>query len=180
MTPALEGEERARPEQQKEILDDNARKFVVAALEPAFLERSGASAFILATDWLETGEDREKKLAYKKFENGDSQILLISKITKDGCRISEKEKISEKEYAALLGESVCHLEKMRYEFQYIQNGITFDIKYDEFVGSQLRVLEVDASSEEDRNSFSPYDFSSQLFEVTEQVQYYGYRVASIV
>ena len=81
--------------EKKEVLDDNARKFIVEAIDPALLDSSEASSFILATDWLETSETNEKKLAHKTFDNGDIQILLIVKITKDGNRTSEKTKISE-------------------------------------------------------------------------------------
>jgi len=169
-----------QPERQKEILDDNARKFVVESIDSVFLEKSGASALLLTTDWLETGEDNEKKIAYKKFENGDTQILLISKATRDGLRTSEKERITEEEYAGLLGGSLCSLEKTRYEFRYIQNGTVFDVKYDEFAGSRLRVLEVDAASEVERNSFDPAAFPSELSEVTGKPQYYGYRVTDIL
>jgi hypothetical protein len=94
----------------KEILDDNARKFIVDPINHAFLEENGASLFTLTVDWLETGEDNEKKLAYKKFDNGDIQILLISKITKDGNRTAVKEKIAEEEYEELASSSILHLE----------------------------------------------------------------------
>jgi hypothetical protein len=180
MTSLAKFEGHSQPEKQNEILDDNARKFIIESLDSGFPEANGASAFLLTTDWLETGHDNEKKLAYKKFPNSATQILLISKITKNGHRTSEKEKISEEEYAKLINGSVRRLEKMRYEFEYIQNETTFDIKYDEFIDSQLRVLEVDAPTEEERNSFKPNDFPGKLSEVTGMIQYYGYRVADIV
>jgi len=161
----------------KEVLDDNARKFVVEAIDAAFLEEHGVSSFTLTVDWLETGEDNEKKVAYKRFDNGDVQILLISKITIDGNRTSEKEKITEEKYRELVGASILHLEKKRYEFAYVQNDISFSVKYDEFTDGDLRILEVDASSEAERNSFNPNDFPSGLTEVTGDIHYYGYRVA---
>lgn len=107
----------ARNPEKKEKLDDNARKFITEALSPEFLEASGASSFTLTVDWLETGEDNEVKVAHKKFDNGDIQILLIAKITKDGNRTSEKEKISEEKYQQLKASSVLHLEKKRFEFE---------------------------------------------------------------
>lgn len=180
MTSPQESEGIVQPEKQKEILDDNARKFVVGTLEPAFLEGIGASSFLMITDWLETGEDDERKLAHKKFANGDVQILLIYKIMKDGRRTSEKEKINEQEYIELLKGSVRHVEKVRYEFSYDQDDITFGVKYDEFIDSDLRVLEVDASNDEQRNAFDPDTFPSELSEVTGKMQYYGYRVADII
>jgi hypothetical protein len=165
--------------EKRETLDDNARKLTVDVIDHAFLEENGASSYTLIVDWLETGEDNERKVAYKKFDNGDIQILLISKVTKDGNRTSEKEKITEEEYKELVTSSVLHLEKKRYEFIYTQNNIPFSVKYDEFAESDLCMLEVDASSEEERNSFSPGDFPSKLTEVTGDMQYYGYRVAHI-
>lgn len=77
------------------------------------------------------------------------QILLIVKTTKDGNRISEKEKITEGLYQRLKASSVLHLEKMRYEFNYSQNGTSFSIKYDEFTDGKLNILEIDASSEDE-------------------------------
>lgn len=164
----------------KEILDDNARKFTVDTIDPKFLKEMEASSFTLTTDWLETGEDNEKKLAYKEFDNGDIQILLISKITKNGSRTSEKEKITEEKYKELLDSSILHLEKKRYEFTYVQKDISFSVKYDEFAESKLCILEVDATNEQERDSFSPGNFPSELIEVTGDMKYYGYRVATVV
>ena len=164
--------------EKKEILDDNARKFITETIDPQFLDEHHASSFTLTTDWLETGEDNEKKLAYKEFDSGEIQILLIAKVTKDGSRTSEKEKITAAEYAELLSSSILRLEKKRYEFTYPQNGIPFSIKYDEFTDSALRILEVDAGSDEERSAFHPSGFPSGLVEVTGDINYYGYRVAS--
>lgn len=166
--------------EKKETLDDNARKFTVDTIDATYLEDNKATSFELTVDWLEIGEDDEKKVAHKKFDNGDVQILLISKVTKDGSRTSEKEAITEKAYRELLTSSVLHLKKTRYEFTYTQGGIPFAIKYDEFGEGSLRVLEVDASSEEERSSFNPNEFPVPLVEVTGDMQYYGYRIASIV
>lgn len=163
-----------------ELLDDNARKFIVEAIDHEFLETNGASSFNLIVDWLETGEDNEKKVAHKQFDNGDIQILLISKQTAEGKRTTEKEKITEEEYKELLSPSILHLEKKRHEFEYTQNNISFSIKFDEFAGGKLYLLEVDAPSEEERNSFNPNDFPAKQTEVTGDIRYYGYRVADII
>ncbi|MDB5177690.1 MAG: hypothetical protein JWO61_73 [Candidatus Saccharibacteria bacterium] len=167
-------------EKQKEVLDDNARKFVTEPLDRAFLKENGAIPFLLITDWLEVGEDNETKVVYKKFDGDDVQIFLISKTTKDGNRTKEKEKITEERYKTLIGSSIRHVEKKRYEFTYTQNNTSFAVNYDEFVGGKLFMLDVDAPTEEERDSFSFNDFSSTLVEVTEEMQYYGYRVAGIV
>jgi hypothetical protein len=166
--------------EKKEIIDDNARKFIVNAIDPKFLEENRATSFNLITDWLEIGDDDEKKVAYKEFENGNIQTLLIAKITKNGDRTSEKEKITEDKYEELLSSSMLHLEKKRSEFTYTQNGTAFSVKYDEFAESKLCILEVDAINEEERNSFSPGDFPGELTEVTGDIRYYGYRVAIVV
>jgi hypothetical protein len=166
-------------QEKKERLDDNARKFVTETLDPKFLDTNSASSFTLTVDWLETGEDNEVKVAHKKFDNGDVQILLIAKTTKDGSRTSEKNKITEERYHQLKASSVLHLKKKRYEFEYTQNDTSFSIKYDEFADSRLNMLEVDASSEVERNSFNPDAFPSKLEEVTGYIQYYGYRVAKV-
>lgn len=164
----------------KETLDDNARKFIVEAIDSRFLEENSASSFNLIVDWLETSENNEKKVAYKKFDNGDVQILLIAKTTKNGHRTSEKEKISEEKYKEFLRSSILHLEKKRYEFDYMQNDVLFSVKYDEFSDGKLCILEVDASNEEERQSFNPAEFPARLKEVTGDMQYYGYRIAGTI
>lgn len=166
--------------EKKEVLDDNARKFIVDTIDHTFLEEHRATSYALIVDWLETGEDNEKKVAYKKFDNGDIQILLISKVIKDGNRTSTKEKITEEEYEEFVTASVLHLEKKRYEFEYTQNGIPFSVKYDDFAEGDFCLLEVDASSDEARSSFSPDGFPGKLVEVTGDMKYYGYRIAEII
>ena len=71
-----------KPEKKDEA-GDNARKFLVDRIDDAFLDDRKATSFVLTVDWLETAEDSEKKIAYKKFRNGEVQILLIAKVTKD-------------------------------------------------------------------------------------------------
>jgi hypothetical protein len=166
--------------EKKEKLDDNARKFVIKALDPEFLETNGVSSFTLTVDWLKTGEDNEVKVARKEFENGETQILLITKTTKGGNRTSEKEKITQERYQQLRASSVRQLEKKRYEFEYEQNGTRFSVKYDEFANGKLSMLEVDASNAVERSSFRPDDLPVKLEEVTGDIRYYGYRVTEIV
>ena len=166
--------------EREEVLDDNARKFISEGLNTEFLEENDATSFTLITDWLETGEDNEKKLAHKKFKNGDIQILLIAKVTKDGSRTAEKEKLTQEQYDELVALSMLRVEKKRYEFNYIQDGTSFSVKYDEFTESGLRVLEIDATSEGQRDSFIPNDFPIELTEVTGELKYYGYRVATVL
>jgi len=164
----------------REKLEDNARKFISKPLNSEFLEKNGATSFILTVDWLETGEDSETKVAYKKFDNGDVQILLITKATKNGSRTSEKENIAQERYQQLVASSTLHLEKKRYEFEYHQNNTRFSVKYDEFANGTLNIVEVDASSEEKRNTFTPGDFPVKLKEVTGDARYYGYRIAEMM
>ena len=164
----------------KEAVEDNARKFRVNHIGQDFLEKSNASSFILIVDWLEMGEENEKKLAYKKFENGDIQILLISKTTLDGKRTSEKKRITQEEYEELIDSSALHLQKKRYEFKAIQGDTSFSFKYDEFAEGKVCLLEVDANTEDERNRFDPNDFLYDLSEVTGDIRYYGYRVADMV
>ncbi len=163
--------------ENKEIIDDNARKFIVTNSERDFLKENDVRSYDLITDWLGLNEDNEKKLAYKKFDNGEVQILLISKVTKAGNRTSTKEKIDEEQYDELIKSSILHVEKRRHEFEYAQNDIVFSIKFDEFAQSDLLILEADADTEKDRSSFDAAKFSIGLTEVTGDVRYYGYRVA---
>lgn len=161
-------------------MEDNARKFIVEKINSDFLKENSSVSFILVVDWLVTDENSEKKLAYKKFDNGDIQILLISKVTKDGSRVTDKKKISEAEYKELLGSSILHLEKNRHEFNYVQNGTTYSMKYDEFKNGGLCILEADASNEDERAKFDPDSFIYKLSEVTGDMRYYGYRIANEV
>jgi hypothetical protein len=172
---------RNNPE-KKELLDDNARKFTADTIDPEFLQKNNAKSFLLTTDWLEMGESSEKKLAHKKYENGDVEILLIQKFTQDGKRtVPPKEKLTEDQYQEFLALSpALRVEKIRHEFDYIQSGISFSVKYDEFVDSKLRVLEVDAQDEIERDSFEPRAFPYGLTEVTGDIRYYGYRVATVL
>ena len=164
----------------KEIIDDNARKFTVTSTARDLFKENDGTSYDLITDWLELGKDSEIKLAYKKFDNGEVQILLISKVTNAGNRTSTKEKINEEQYNKLLEASILHVEKKRHEFEYAQSGITFSMKFDKFLNSNLLVLEVDADTEDDRNSFDAVNFPVELTEVTGDIQYYGYRIADVI
>lgn len=173
----MDSDPQLRINPEKQMLDDNARKFTCGSLDPSDLNSNEVISFVLTTDWLETSEDNERKLAYKKFENGDIQILLITKITKDGRRTSEKQKITNEEYSKLLASSVLRVEKVRQEFDYEQNGVNFSLKYDDFGEDKPKVLEVDAPTDQKRDLFDPKALPVELTEVTGDISYYGYRVA---
>jgi hypothetical protein len=162
----------------KKGVEDNARKFTLDNIDPAFLAEHGAVSFKLILDWLETGEDNDKKLAYKEMKDGEVQTLLISKVTENGNRSADRKKISVMEYMDLLKSSVVRVEKTKHEFKYEQEGITFTLKYDVFSDGR-KMLEVDAPSEKDRNKFKPEAFPYKITEVTGNMDYYGYRVAKL-
>lgn len=162
----------------EQTLDDNARKFTLNPIDPQFLTEHQATTYTMIADWLETGDDDEKKIVYKQFNTGNIQILLISKVTVGDSRTTVKQKITAKQYEELLADSTLCIVKNRSEFAYIQNGISFDMKYDEFAGSKLCILEVDGASEQARHSFDPSGFPAPLVEVTGNTRYYGYRTAT--
>lgn len=169
-----------KPE-RKETMDDNDRKFITQPIDPQLLAE--ANSFTLVVDWLETDKAREKKLARKTFEDGSVQILLIAKVTIDGKRKTVKEPLSEERYHEYLdgrSKSAPHLEKKRYEFAYTQDGAEFGMKYDVFAGGGLHMLEVGASSDEERASFAPEHFPAAMREVTGNLDYYGYRVCEVL
>ncbi len=161
--------------ENKEVLEDNARKFVVRGISQDLLKDSKSS--LLTVNWLETNENDERKIISKEFSDGDKQLLLVSKVSKDGNRISERRKIDQVEYETLLKQSILHISKRRYEFKVTQNEIVYAIRYDEFQNSELRVLEVDTSKDFDRTKFDPALFPAELTEVTGNLEFYGYRVA---
>ena len=158
-------------------LNDDARKFTCEVFDPQILNQTIVS-FALTSDWIETDEDTEKKLAHKKFDNGDVQILLIEKITHNSKRTSHKQEISNAQYKTYLTSSILRIKKFRHEFTYIQHGVAFTLKYDVFGGNNSAILEVDASTEEERNSFDPTIFPVKLVEVTGNLSYYGHRISS--
>ena len=166
------------PELLKEILDDNARKFTVAEIEDTLFDTHESNPYLMITDWLETDESEETKVVYKRFNDAQVQMLLIKKVTRDGNRTSEKTKITEQEYTELVSKSKVHSEKIRTEFTYPQDGVDFSMKFDQFIDSELRILEVDASSDENRAAFDKVAFPARLSEVTGNLQYYGFRVAA--
>lgn len=163
-----------------QILEDDARKFLVAKLENDFVSQFDAISFVMTTDWLKADEDSETKLAHKAFDDGRLQILLISKHTKDGKRTSRKEQITQEQYNKFLKSSILKLKKKRHEFKYTQAGVVYDVKLDEFANSLVSILEVDADNESDRLAFDPTTFPGELNEVTGKIDYYGYRIASVV
>lgn len=167
--------------EKKEVLDDNARKFTLDGLATSFLDDSNTESFVMTTDWLVTDEDSEEKLAYKRFKNGEVKILLIKKVMdENGKRKSVKEEISEGKYEELKATSILQVEKTRYEFSYPNNGTDYSLKYDEFADSDLRVLEVDAKDDAERDAFDKTKFPAVLTEVTGNLDFYGYRVARVV
>ena len=163
-----------------QILEDDARKFLVAKIDQNFMSQLDVTSFVMTTDWLTTDEDSETKLAHKEFDDGRLQILLISKLTVDGKRTSRKEQITQEEYDNFLNSSILRLKKKRHEFNYTQKGIVYDVKLDEFDNSPMSILEVDSGDEDDRLDFDPTTFPGELNEVTGNINYYGYRIASTV
>jgi hypothetical protein len=169
--PAIKAED-------KEVLKDNARKFVVRGISQDLL--TGSRSYLLKADWLETNQTDEKKITSKEFADGSTQLLLVTKVSKDWNRVSERRELDQAEYEALLEQSVLHLAKRRHEFKVTQNEIVYTIRYDEFQDSELCILEVDASSALERAKFDPALFPAELTEVTGNLGYYGYRVANLV
>ena len=172
----MDNDPSAKTTPEKLTLDDNARKFVCEPFDPHDMSKE-VTAFTLTTDWLETDEDSERKLAYKKFDSGEVQILLIEKVTKDGKRKSVKQEITLGEYEKLLKSSILRVEKKRSEFMYEQNGVIFSAKFDDFGNENSAVLEIDAATDDERMLFDPSKFPFSVTEVTGDLSYYGYRIA---
>ncbi len=172
------------PEEDKGV-SDNDRKFAVETINPEFLAAHAAESYYMITDWLETNDNDETKIVHKIYDNGEEKLLHIAKVGVDENRESKKTPLTEREYSEYLKNldpSKPHVEKRRYEFEFIQNGIKFTAKYDEFADSTLRVLEIDAKSktDEDRQRFDPLAFDFALVEVTGIKQFYGHRIAGLI
>lgn len=163
--------------QEKEVVDDNARKFLVEPLSPAFLR--GASLVTLTTHFL----DDQKKIVHKahpkseKYPKGKIEIWSIRKvIDENGNRTAERQQMPEEDYnyEKLYRDSIFTYKKDRFQFNYpAKNGVRFSCKYDRFEDGKLCMLEVDAPSEEARNSFNPDGFGIPLTEVTGVPGYTG-------
>lgn len=193
---------KTNPEQEKKEagVDDNARKFIVGPIDKSFLEKSGVSSTKLIIDWvdrsiindffsrdelelIDEGDETEVKLAYKEdLNNRNIEILLIAKIIyKNGTRKKIPKHLDKEKYENFkesLEPTSPHLEKIRHEFTYTQNDVPFPVKYDEFVGSDLRMLEVEDSSE--GKHFDSDNFPIELREVSDDPRYSGYRVAEVI
>lgn len=176
----------ATPELEQPPKDD-ARKFVTAApFGNDFLrQRDNLKSYLMTTDYLRAGAE-EQKIVRKVYEGGKADYLLIEKVrTASGTTVPAKETLTLEKYNELLKLSLhqYRMTKMRHEFDYDQSGIKLSMKYDEFAESLLCMLEVDADSEEDRNSFAyekPGDFPYALTEVTGDERYYGYQVKAML
>lgn len=171
--------------EKREGSSDNDRKFVVEAINSEFLAAHDANSYYMVTDWSETNEHDETKLVKKLYDDGKEEFFHIAKVGVEQDRESKKTPLSEVKYNEYLerqDSSKPHVEKRRYEFKFIQNGIQFIAKYDEFADSTLRVLEIDtkSKSDEDRKKFDPSIFDFALVEVTGIKQFYGHRIASLI
>jgi len=166
--------------EKKEGIDDNARKFTLDVIDSDFLRRQKAISYDLTVDWLITDAASEKKIVHKKLDTGEVQYFLIEKVIEGEKRKTDKKRISEEEYRSHLGSSMLRVEKRRFEFDLTQNNLLFKVKYDEFANSKVRMVEVDADTEADRNAFRPTDFPFKLTEVTGDVRYYGYHVKEVI
>ena len=170
----------ATPE-KKEALDDNALKFIIGDIDLSSVTDNDVTAYLMTTDWIDIGADDEEKLVIKHYTDGTIDWLRIKKvIDESGGRKSKKVPISEMEYIAALVDSKITVVKTRTDFTYTQNDIVFKLTYDEFDGSPLRIMEVDAKDEQQRISFKPTMFPAGLESVTGDIRYYGYRVADML
>jgi len=176
-------EDIATPELVQGPREDNARKFTLEGLSDTDLRLNNAFSYDLTVDWLEMGEVDETKLAKKVYPDGTEVLLKIRKITEDGKRIPEKKLLTADEYNKLLEGSLCSVAKRRSEFKYVQDHVVFDVKYDEFHGSSLRMIEADPQ-EGDEGVFDPsmfaVDFDTELTEVSDDPRYTGFRVTEIL
>ena len=169
------------PEVKSDASDDNARKFVVAgSLSPEYLRDMKATGFRLTVDWLEMSDDRETKLVYKEYDDGEVQLLRITKEANEEGRRARKTPVAMDHYLEAVADSQRRVLKRRHEFKHVQHKMIFNMKYDEFEGSDLRLIEVDAPTDEERRSFDHTDFVVGLEEVSDDPHYTGYRVAEVL
>lgn len=163
--------------EKNNVVQDNDRKFTLETIDSQFLVENKIKSYLLITDWLETNEADETKIVRKIFDDGKVQTLLIAKITVNGNRTAEKKEITDGEYKEFLKQAKIRVEKNRYELSIDQNGVRFNAKYDEFVDSKLRILEVEPDTLDENKQFKPEDFAYSLHEVSDDISFTGFRVA---
>lgn len=157
---------------------DNARKFIVQQqIGLEFLASKKATLSFLIIDWIATDETREEKLVCKLHTSGRVEYKSTMKEWRADSRSKLERQLKFSEYEELRTRSLLRLEKARYEFGVEQDNLGFFVKYDEFVASPLRILEVDAYHPEQRAAFDPSRFGYSLSEVTGSRRYYGHMVA---
>jgi hypothetical protein len=164
------------------LTDDNARKFVTVPFSSKFLERQNAIEFSLKTDWLFGESACEIKTVCRKQFNTPARYHLITKFSNGANRLSHKLELGKDTYCRLIKSSCARLEKERWEFTLLQNGVLFSLKYDKFDVGDCYVLEVDAANGEQhaRRAFRPDLFPYKLKEVSGDLKYYGIRMAETV
>lgn len=162
---------------------DNARKFITLPLDKRFLDEHGAIAYKMITHWDESS-DTDKKLVAKQYSDGTEKFREIEKVPDgQGGRKAYSRDITAADYyekLAKLDANTVPSEKLRCEFLYQQGAVTFEVKYDQFVDSELCILEVDAANPELRAVFRAEDFPSELREVSGDKRYEGKNVRTMV
>ena len=180
----------ATPERKKEPADDNARKLVLLKIDAEKLTEIGAHTYDMEVQWVDTSEDSESKIVRKRnaYDETDVRTLLIAKSMVDGKRSTHREPVKYEDFSQFRKEyeGQPYLTKRRSEFMYVQDGVEYALKYDEFKigikpggGQRLFcMLEVDADSDEQRDKFDPGAFElAQIYaEVTGNPDYTGYRI----
>jgi hypothetical protein len=177
----MDTEQPAKTPEKKEALDDNALKFIIDEINPVTIASGEITSYEMTTDWIHTGVDDEEKLVLKQYDDGSVKRLRIRKERdSEGGRKSVKTPLSENEYLSLLVHSKITSTKKRTDFIYQQNGTQFVMTYDEFTGSALRILEVDAENPTLRQKFKTALLPAELKSVTGDLRYYGYRVTDML
>lgn len=174
------------PEAEPKPVSDNARKFIVAPVDPELIPENNSFVHDLTIHWVSTEPNFEVKDVKKinARDEMDGAILRIIKTTyEDGSRETVREPISLSEFLRTTEQfpDMPHLEKRRTEFFVVQNGKPFLIKYDEFAGNDLRMIEVEIDprthmTEDDLVRFDPNEFFGVEEEVTSDARYKGYRI----
>ena len=166
--------------EKRETKKDDARKFIIGAIDHVFLEQHGADARDMTVDWTEVSANSETKVVRKIDDNGLMETWKITKVKVDGSRNKDVVAVDPDKYDDLVAETVYHLEKRRYEFHYEQNGIKYTLKYDVLEDGLFYLLEVDAEDPELRARFDKDLFARQeqyeLIEVSGDEAYEGYRI----
>lgn len=167
-----------------ERVPDNDRKFIVlnGPIDLSVIGNEVAVAYDMTVDYIVIDDDgsgnySETKVVSKRYDDGTTHLLKISKSKVNGYRHAEKNAVESHDYEQLVSTPIKHLQKRRYECTYTHSdGSKFNLKYDVFESGKLYMIEVGASPSNPQAVFDVAGFPADLREVSDNKDYEGHQI----